>query len=292
MILFPADSLERHEVERHYRAEWDAAQAAGFETAIFDFDGLRRGDRLDAVLRRVPESDDQQTLVYRGWMLRAADYKRLFDGLQKRGWHLLNDAEQYRFAHHAPENYSFWRDFLPETRWIERARFERDGAATWTPIFETLKPFGGAAVVVKDWVKSQKQEWDAACFVPDSSDEAGVRRVVGRFLELTGDNLTGGLVFRRFEQLRPGEWRSFWLNGKLLSLSPNPNGDETPDVEPLRQIAHRCPSRFFTLDMAQREDGSWLLIEMGDGGVSGLPATLDAGEFYKALREKLRNERV
>ena len=287
MILFPADSLERHEVERDYRAEWDAAQNAGFETAIFDFDSLRRGEPIERILRRVPLGAEARTLVYRGWMLRADDYAQLFDGLGARGWNLSNDAPSYRFAHHAPENYGFWRDFLPETKWIERARFEQNGAIEWAPIFETVRAFGGAPVIVKDWVKSQKQEWSEACFLPNSSDETGVRRVVGRFLELTGDNLTGGLVFRRFERLRPGEWRSFWLGGKLLSLSPNPNGDQTPDMEPLRPLARRCPSRFFTLDLAQREDGSWLLIEMGDGGVSGLPATLDAGEFYGALKSRI-----
>ena len=158
-------------------------------------------------------------------------------------------------------------------------------------MLETLRAFGEASVIVKDWVKSQKHRWDEACFIPNARDESAVRRVVGRFLELQSELLTGGLVFRRFERLRDGEWRSFWLKGKLLSLSPNPNGDEAPDVESFRGLAQKCPSRFFTLDLAQKETGEWMMIEMGDGGVSGLPSVQDADEFYAALRAKIPNER-
>jgi len=284
MILFPADSLEPSEVERDYRAEWDAAREAGFETAIFDFDGLRRGENIERVLRRVPESSEGQTLIYRGWMLRADDYARLFNALKTRGWNPVNDAAMYRFAHHAPENYSTWSGFLPPTQGIEREEFERDSAVEFAPIFETLRSFGPNPVVVKDWVKSQKHKWNEACFIPDASDEAQVRRVVSRFLELTGENLTGGLVFRRFEKLRAGEWRSFWFDGQLLSLSPNPDGNEMPDLIRVFERAKRCPARFFSLDWARKEAGEWMIIEMGDGGVSGLAAGEDVRAWYLALK--------
>ena len=292
MIIFPADSLERTEVERDYRSEWDAAQTAGFQTAIFDFDALRRQEPIERVLRRVPETTSPQTLIYRGWMLRAEDYARLCDGLARLGWACLSGAEMYRFAHHAPENYEFWREQLPETKWIEREKFEQNGEVNFAPILETLRPFGSAALIVKDWVKSQKHKWNEACFIPNARDETDVRRVVTQFLELTGENLIGGLVFRRFEKLKPGEWRSFWLDGELLSLSPNPSGDETPDLIALFTKAKSCLSRFFSLDWAQKESGEWMLIEMGDGGVSGLPLAQeeDVEGWYRALKRQRERE--
>ncbi|BCM91380.1 hypothetical protein IAD21_03252 [Abditibacteriota bacterium] len=286
MILFPADTLERSEVERDYRLEFEGARAAGFATALFDFDGLRRGEDLDRVLWRVPESLRGEALIYRGWMLAAPDYARLFHGLEARGWKMVNDTKAYRFGHHAPENYAFWQQWMPQTAWTTREEFEHNGFA---PIYEVLKAFGSSPVIVKDWVKSQKHRWDEACFIPDASDEDEVRRVVSRFLELQGEYLTGGLVFRRFETLRGDgagqvfEWRSFWLDGRLLSLTPNLVREDEPDLETVADKARECPSRFFTLDFSQKDTGEWVIIEMGDGGVSGLPSGVNIDGWYRKL---------
>lgn len=292
VLLFPADSLERSQVERDYQPEWLAAQNVGFETALFDFDGLRRGEPMPFVLRRVPQSGAPRTLIYRGWMLRAEEYTRLFEGLEKRGWKMIQDPVAYRFAHHLPENYVLWRAQMPETVWLERERFEREREIDFAPIFEMTKPFGSGAVVLKDWVKSQKHDWSGAYFIPDASDQTRVRRVVNRFLQLTGEGLTGGLVFRRFAALREIagqtiEWRSFWFDGKPMSLAPHflhSDELEAPDLTRFEELAQRARSRFFSLDLAQTEAGDWMVIEMGDGGVSGLPAGENVREWYRALK--------
>lgn len=33
----------------------------------------------------------------------------------------------------------------------------------------------------------------------------------------------------------------------------------------------------------RRLDGSWMIVETGDAGVSGLPAVIEPGDFYAAL---------
>lgn len=291
VLLFPTDSLERSQVERDYKPEWLAARNAGFETALFDFDALRRGEPIEAVLRRVPQKAAPQTLVYRGWMLRLDEYTRLFDGLNQRDWNMINSPRAYRFAHHLPENYGLWRAAMPETVWLERERFEGDESVEFAPIFEVLESFGSGAVVLKDWVKSCKHDWFGACFIPNASDQTQVRRVVSRFLELTGQGLTGGLVFRRFVPLRKVgaetvEWRAFYLDGKLMSLAPHFDNDEpleAPDLTRFEELASQVPNRFFTLDFAQKETGEWMIIEMGDGGVSGLAAGEDVERWYQTL---------
>ncbi len=50
-------------------------------------------------------------------------------------------------------------------------------------------------------------------------------------------------------------------------------------------------SRFFVMDVAQRRDGGWMIVELGDGQVSGLPREDDADRFYSALTER-RPERA
>lgn len=46
-------------------------------------------------------------------------------------------------------------------------------------------------------------------------------------------------------------------------------------------------SRLFTLDVARQQDGDWLIIEPGDGQVTGLPERADPRAFYRALRDAL-----
>jgi len=65
-------------------------------------------------------------------------------------------------------------------------------------VMDLLTIFGSAPVVLKDFVKSRKHEWEAACFIPSPAERSGVERVVHRFLELQGTDLAGGLVFREF----------------------------------------------------------------------------------------------
>ena len=49
-------------------------------------------------------------------------------------------------------------------------------------------------------------------------------------------------------------------------------------------VAGGVRSRFFTMDVAQRRDGDWLIVELGDGQVAGLPDHADVDGFYKALK--------
>lgn len=47
----------------------------------------------------------------------------------------------------------------------------------------------------------EKHYWNEACFIPRASDRSAVERVVSRFLELQGQELAEGLVFREFVPL-------------------------------------------------------------------------------------------
>jgi hypothetical protein len=148
-------------------------------------------------------------------------------------------------------------------------------------------------------VKSRKHEWAEACFIPSAADHGAVERVVGRFLDLQGDDLAGGLVFREFVEFEPigvhpksgmpltQEYRIFWLDGAPAFWSPYwAEADYRffePPVDQFSDIAAAVRSRFFTMDLAKRRDGGWMVVELGDGQVSGLPKESDAERFYDAL---------
>jgi hypothetical protein len=48
-------------------------------------------------------------------------------------------------------------------------------------------------------------------------------------------------------------------------------------------VAKRFSSPFITVDVAHLIDGTWSIVEVGDGGVSGLPIGLEPERFYGAL---------
>jgi hypothetical protein len=165
-----------------------------------------------------------------------------------------------------------------------------------------LHPFGDKPVIVKDFVKSRKHEWDEACFIPCASDKQTVERVVTRFLQLQGEDLNEGLVFREFIEFEPlashsksgmprvKEFRLFVLDGRIIFSTPyweeGDYGDDQrafPPLETFRSVAQKIHSRFFTIDVARRRDGTWNSVELGDGQVAGLPARADMEAFYQAL---------
>jgi hypothetical protein len=168
-------------------------------------------------------------------------------------------------------------------------------------IMGLLRPFGSTSVIVKDFVKSRKHEWAEACFIPSASDGAFVERVVRRFLELQGDDLNEGLVFREFVEFEPlgrhpksgmpltKEFRLFFLDGQPIFWTPYWEGGDyagvTPPVERFVAVAGGVRSRFFTMDVAKRQAGDWLIVELGDAQVAGLPDHADVDSFYKALRD-------
>ena len=120
-----------------------------------------------------------------------------------------------------------------------------------------------------------------------------------RFIELQGPDLAEGLVFREYVELEPlgahgrsgmpltKEYRIFYLDGEPLSCSPYwEEGDYAgtlPPVEEFAEIARSVRSRFFTMDVARRRSGEWIIIELGDGQVAGLPERADVGAFYTSL---------
>lgn len=275
-VLFCADPLDPRRPDSLYADEADAAQSVGFARGVIDYEALVGGDAERAVARVRP---DVGLSVYRGWMLTPAQYANLFDALAARGVPLINTPDAYRHAHFLPEAYPAFAEHAAQTVWTNRADVSPD------ELRQTLLPFGDAPVLVKDWVKSRKHEWDDACFVRSAADTLEAVRVVANFVRGQGDALAVGLVFRAFVPLA-AESRIFYLDGKPVFWTTD-TGDLSPSL-PLElwgDAANRMKSRFWTLDVAARQDGGWLVVEAGDGQVSGLPDGADPAAFYRALRD-------
>jgi len=300
LVLYPLNPLRRSHPDDVYAAEATEAGRLAVPWVLIDHDSLVEGD-LDRALRRVALLKQPVVGVYRGWMMTVDQYALFHQALLARGIRLVNDPQAYCHCHHLPESYPLLEGWTPRSVWLPGT-----GEADLDRIMDLLRPFGNRPVIVKDYVKSQKHAWDEACFIPSASDRGTVDRVVRRFLELQGPDLAGGLVFREFVEFEAlgrhphsgmpltVEYRLFFLDGRLLLgaeyWDEGEYRGEGPPLERFAALAAQVQSRFFTMDVARRKDGDWMVVELGDGQVAGLPARADLGAFYGGIADGLGRE--
>ena len=299
-IIFCADPLEPNQPDRAFAAEVAAANNAGLSWQTVNFERLTRDKNASLAIARVTAATSPQLAIYRGWMLRPDDYQALYDALQTRNLLLINSPDAYRYCHLLPESYSSIEAHTPRSVWLPTPDCLNENN-----VRTALKTFGDKPILVKDYVKSRKHEWHEACFIPDAADAVAALRVVARFIELQGDDLVGGLVFREFVDLKiigahpqsamplAREFRLFFLNSRLLTFANYwTQGDysgEAPPLAKFQDIAFGVRSRFFSMDVAQCENGEWIVVELGDGQVAGLPDQSMAPKFYRALAAMPKN---
>lgn len=285
-LIFCADPLNARQPDPDYAGELAAAQALGARADLISYEALVNEGDADRAVRRVAPAagaaDDDaapELAVYRGWMLRPADYARLYAALLARGVRLINDPAAYRHTHYLPDAYPLLAAHTPRTVWLPLAPQTPPDALPLDAIMAALRPFGGAPVIVKDYVKSRKHEWAEATYIPAANDRAAVARVVARFVAGQGPDLNEGLVFRAFERYAPvgaqaqggsengrpltQEYRVFWLDGAPLAAVPHWDADTdnaseatlvTPPIARFQPIAQRIHSHFFTMDLAPLAD--------------------------------------
>lgn len=293
LVLHPLDPLNRRRPDDTYAAESAACDRLEIGRTLIDHDALVQSD-VDRAVRLVPVQPRPVVGVYRGWMVTVEQHALFSQTLEARGVRLVNTPDAYRYCHHLPESYSVIKGQTPRSVWMPIA-----GAFDLDRIMEMLRPFADAPLIVKDYVKSQKHAWEEACFIPAASDREAVGRVVRRFLELQEADLAGGLVFREFVELEPAgrhprsgmpltrEYRLFFLDGRpLLCTEYWEEGDyhgEEPPVERFVDLAAKVRSRFFTMDVARKRAGDWMVVELGDAQVAGMPERADVEAFYRRL---------
>jgi hypothetical protein len=294
-ILLPQDPLNPRRVDPHYSYEAQLVRGLGGETALVDHDALLAGAAAEAV-RQVPTGTGPAW--YRGWMLPVAAYAGFVRALAERDCQLLTSAAAYATAHELPGWYSTFEGATPDSVWLP---------ATAEPeeLAQAAARLGGQGpAIVKDYVKSRKHEWHEACYIPDLADLPALTRVVGRFVELQGEFLAGGVVLRRFHAFAPADERAtgpaaadrpvratearvWWVDGEPVLTGPHPDTPEVvpvPDLSVVRSLVRSLGCRFVTTDLARLADGSgWMVVEVGDGQVSDLPRGTEVSGLISSL---------
>lgn len=169
---------------------------------------------------------------------------------------------------------------------------------TWFSEFDL--PDDGTQFVVKGKINSRKHAWNSLMYAPDKKTAIRIAS------DLRKDSMIGeqGIIFREYEKLVTyeigindlpftNEWRFFIYKNNILAygyywsiaeriLSNNEIPQQAIDfVQKISDIASKYVN-FYVLDIAQKEDGSWILVEINDGQMSGL-SEINPEELYKNL---------
>ena len=217
------------------------------------------------------------------------NYRELEADVRLLGGRLLNTYEEHRFIADIRKYVPVLGDLTPKT-W-----------ETWGGLPE-------GQYVVKGITNSRKQSWNTCMFCPTVAD---VPKVASRLMD-DAEILEQGLVVRQYVPLVQygvginglpvtNEWRFFVLHDHILacgyywvndtedyphSLETPPQGAVEAVQEAIARIQKASTVPFYVVDVGERADGGWIVIELNDGQQSGLPH-LDPFRFYKELRDRL-----
>ena len=282
LFLFSESPLRPKAVDEEFSEEAAAARTIGTVRTV-SLEDMNRGVSMHEVLSRIPAVDEPTDAVYRGWMLDPAQYAVLSAELEFKGYTMLTNAARYSSSHVI-------------VGWVEAlSAFTPATVHSSNPELALLAARGAEwdAAIVRDYTKSLKHDWYTACYIPDlNSPEA--ETVVDTFVEKRGEFLVGGVVLREFECYVGAEVRTWWVDGELALATPHP---DTPDELPagidvntrdwvpdgLGNAVRGLGVRFCTVDLVRNSDGVLRVVELGDGGVSGRPSSVDAETFIEAL---------
>jgi hypothetical protein len=241
-ILYPSDPSSPKLPDGPFAAEFEAARSAGLSLSVFSFEEFENDG-----LRARPSFGTGERVLYRGWMLTAERYPALTAAIRAVGGVPTTDPDQYTLCHHLPQWYPILKELTPETRIFAR---EEDYVSA-------LKESDWPAYFVKDFVKSLTTKRGSRADAPED-----IAAIISQIEHYRG-GIEGGVCVRQWEDFVQGtERRFFVIRGKACGA------DAEPIPEAVRVAAQRIASPFFSVDVAERRDGTVRIIEIGDGQVS------------------------
>ncbi|HFK5505658.1 ATP-grasp domain-containing protein [Elizabethkingia anophelis] len=295
-LLFCESPFQKKKVDEDFESQFNAARENGFDTLLFNYEDLTSPNRYAVATKDIKPAEKLSDILYRGWMLTPEQYSILYNDLLSKNYKLVNNPREYQNCHYLPDSLQFIEDKTPKTIF---GKYENEKSID--DILEQAKIFGNSPVILKDYVKSEKHDWETACFVENASDIDKLKQSVNNLISLRGKYLNEGIVIREFVPLTPltnhsksgmpltEEYRLFFYNKKLIEVYNYWEEGEynlsRPDTTLFEEIAGNIESAFFSMDIARLQNGEFIIIELGDGQVAGLPDNTDETEFYRKLKK-------
>lgn len=277
IVLFPSDYFNPSAVDGDFKKEYGAVlEQPNLMPLIFSYEGWFQQGKM-ILFGDLPKTASKA--IYRGWMMQPEKYAQFYEALKERNILLTTSQEEYERLHVFPNAYHYVKE--------DSARILCFKLHETIQISSVLKEF--PRFMVKDFVKSVKGT-DFPKFFDGSFSQENFEHWMEVFYKFRGDLLTGGICIKEYLNLKKydgktNEYRAFYANHEMISLEPNSGQGTFPPTPPAQMLEkyQSVDSPFYTVDYAELADGSWKVIETGDGSVSGLSDRQDAKSFFRAL---------
>jgi hypothetical protein len=240
IFLFPNDYFYPKQPDEAFTKQAQALKQQGFRIVVLSLE----------TATIFPTLQPTDTVVYRGWMLNAAQYQQMIDLIQKFGATPLTTLVDYLATHYLPNWYSKLLEFTPETRVF---------AATDNLQLE-LENLGWNEFFIKDYVKSLKTSLGSVIRQPSEI------KLLLEEMQHFRLSIEGGICVRRLEALKPEtEQRYFVYQHQAFAANPS---QVIPDI--VKSCLERIEQPFFSVDTIENTHGDLRIVEIGDGQVSDL----------------------
>lgn len=295
VVLSEADAAPPTSINgRELRALSEAARLLGCRIVPIPPD-VSDAEGAAAALAYAPTADPPAPTVWVGFIPSPERYAAFYDAALARGLHLLNTPDEHHTAMEFDRALPLLGGLTPASAVAHSPEAAVEAAAQL-----------GYPVFLKGAVKSNKEGGWAACVAatPEETYQlaAGLLAREGR--------ARGRVIVRELAPVRqsgaaPGgfplgrEYRVFLYQGQVLARSYY--WDEHADPFPLtaadaaaidslaQEAARRVGTPFIAVDVAQRADNVWIVIEVGDAQFSGL-SHVPVLELWAALLRALAPE--
>lgn len=275
-ILLPCEFFEINHVDSCYQNEFDAlVKSNQFEIYFYDYDTFVS----EGILKLNKRPNEMTSTLLRGWMLNDKNYEIFYNKLLDRNIKLITTPQEYCNMHLFPNVYEYIKEDTPKT-----LVYPEGCDVDLSQIKSCFKKF-----LLKDYVKSEKGT-DFPTFFDNSISDDEFNRWLKIFKEYRANLFTGGFCIKEFVDLKKygnctNEWRVFYMNKNIVSVSKNSLQPDYVNNVPNELIEKykNLPSPFYTVDYAELEDGTWKILEAGDGQVSGLSPNQDAESFFRTI---------
>lgn len=276
VLLFPSSYFDISKVDEALRSEfYGAVDSDQFDICLFNYDQWVEEESL--LIYNQPKTPVKS--LYRGWMMKPDQYEKFYRALEEKGIILVTKPDQYKKLHSFPNVYpEIMNDTARMLIYPEGTRIDIEEVKEVFPKF-----------MVKDYVKSVK--WtNFPKYFDETVNQESFDKWMEIFYQFRDSLFTGGICIKEFLPLKHycgknNEYRVFVADGNILSIMPNSgqgNLCPKPPTDFVNRFLH-LGSPFYTVDIAELEDGTWKIIETGDGGVSGLSDNQNEAEFYRKL---------
>ena len=266
-FLFPPSPLNPWMIDEMFQDQAIALKQAGFGTSVVNVDY----ERIN------PQPEPDTVCVYRGWMLNPEEYSHYVSTVVMKAAVPLTSLDQYLMAHHLPYWYPLVEQYTPSTSIFpgDSKLLKSDMKTIGYILGEHVRSMRGLHHLSgqgdgSEWNKFQLKDYVKSLKTAGGSVLTNTEDITPTLVEMEKfrGTIEGGICVRSWEEFFPGsEKRYFVINER--AFSPETHFD-TRAWTILENVRSLIPSAFWSIDIAERVDGQFRIVEIGDGQVSDL----------------------